>query len=754
MAEPQEQTGLPGRKLTVHDLDVMIRRLDSLPTFPCVVSQVTRSITEAIEARSDQARADARRRAVDMVGSDPALTARLLALAGAESTSAVANVAQAVETLGLDALRAMVLSAEVFADDAPYGCAVNRLELWKHSLGVSLAAEMIARASSGGVDAGEARACGLLHDLGKLAMAHCMPKSYRRVLDAAGTGNGDVQAYERKIIGFEHSVVGRRLAEQWNLPAAICETAWLSNQPVEAIPKSISSPATVAAVALADAMACQLNVGSTVDHWQPGTCEQLAGRMGISPEALEDVRERLVGEVERRCDALGLNDPAGGPSRHDALARANTELGRLNRALRLRAEGLAEQAEAFGYLQRFAAALLPESTLGDVLERAAETIAAVLGCEPSAVSPVVAYAVAPGQSDALAARLTGTGESEWRTFDAPPLQREGVDRPAEMAAEAIAALAGDPADLTEWLDPAGHAPQGLVCAGQWIGGVFYPVGQGGSAATKGVVEAIGPTMALALAMVQARSASMLVGEQLAGASQVLAATREALAEAKTLSAVGEMAAGAAHELNTPLAVISGRAQLMRERGATEEEKKTWQLISDQAHCISDIITELMAFASPPPAKPTQFTVGELLKEVAEEFSSGERPQDGSSGVDILIAEDTPRVRADRGQIHEAVLELMTNAATAGGSRPRIKLEAEFDEVNDAVMLKVEDSGPGMDERTAGRAFTPFFSSQKAGRRRGMGLPRVKRIVENNGGRIWLKTRRGEGTTVCMLLPKA
>ena len=112
------------------------------------------------------------------------------------------------------------------------------------------------------------------------------------------------------------------------------------------------------------------------------------------------------------------------------------------------------------------------------------------------------------------------------------------------------------------------------------------------------------------------------------------------------------------------------------------------------------------------------------------------------------------VRADRDQICAVVLELMTNAATAEEGRPRIRLEAEFDEVNEAVMLKVEDFGPGMDEETAGRVFTPFFSSQRAGRRRGMGLPRVKRIVESNGGRIWLKTRRGEGTTVYVLLPKA
>ena len=61
---------------------------------------------------------------------------------------------------------------------------------------------------------------------------------------------------------------------------------------------------------------------------------------------------------------------------------------------------------------------------------------------------------------------------------------------------------------------------------------------------------------------------------------------------------------------------------------------------------------------------------------------------------------------------------------------------------------------GMDEPTAQRAFAPFFSSHQAGRRRGLGLTRARRYVENNGGRIWLESRPGQGTTVTVRLPVA
>ncbi len=71
-----------------------------------------------------------------------------------------------------------------------------------------------------------------------------------------------------------------------------------------------------------------------------------------------------------------------------------------------------------------------------------------------------------------------------------------------------------------------------------------------------------------------------------------------------------------------------------------------------------------------------------------------------------------------------------------------------------VLVVVSDDGCGMDEPTLDRAFTPFFSSQKAGRRRGMGLPRVRRIVESNGGRVKIRSRAGAGTSVTVALPAA
>ena len=99
-------------------------------------------------------------------------------------------------------------------------------------------------------------------------------------------------------------------------------------------------------------------------------------------------------------------------------------------------------------------------------------------------------------------------------------------------------------------------------------------------------------------------------------------------------------------------------------------------------------------------------------------------------------------------------ELIANAATVAPAGSAVTLTAEMPEINGPVLVTVADNGPGMDEQTLAQAFTPFFSQQKAGRRRGLGLPRVKRHLENNGGRIWIDSRPGEGTTVYVQLPPA
>jgi signal transduction histidine kinase len=194
---------------------------------------------------------------------------------------------------------------------------------------------------------------------------------------------------------------------------------------------------------------------------------------------------------------------------------------------------------------------------------------------------------------------------------------------------------------------------------------------------------------------------------------------------------------------------------MRDKARTDEQRRTWQTIADQAQRISDIITDLMEYASPPQPRKAPIDVKELLHQAAAEFSSATDVQAKASRVDITCAEDAPPALADPAQVRAVIVELMRNAAIAAGSAaPSIRLSARMDDADGNVLITVRDEGCGMDATTLAAAFTPFFSSQRAGRRRGLGLPKAKRFVEINGGRIWIRSQPQQGSTVYVELPRA
>jgi signal transduction histidine kinase len=116
--------------------------------------------------------------------------------------------------------------------------------------------------------------------------------------------------------------------------------------------------------------------------------------------------------------------------------------------------------------------------------------------------------------------------------------------------------------------------------------------------------------------------------------------------------------------------------------------------------------------------------------------------------------ELPAVMVDPGQVAGALLEVLDNAlhATDRTDSAHVGVHAAYDPFSARVVVTVADNGCGMDEETVKRAFDPFFSSKRAGRRRGMGLAKALRWVEASGGSIRLESRPGQGTRTVLLLP--
>ena len=736
------QHGSDEGKVSAGGIDLILRDLDALPTLPSVAARVLRLAARAERWAAGEGAAVLQETA-EIVRPDPSVTARLLALAHEASSRPARTVPQALSVLGCQAARAALLAVRAFDPPGASGAPLDCPAFWRHCIAVACASAGLAGRTGVPIEPAEAFVCGLLHDLGKLALAVCLPKSYRRVVDAACARAGNVAEYERNFIGLDHCVVGRHLARLWNLGGRIENVIWLHHLAPQAIPAAVPDREVIALVGLADALARQHHVGSSGNFTFARTPAEQAAALRVPADVLAEVASHLADEVERHAAACGLAERGRDGSYAAAVAAAGAELGRLSAALGRRAEQAGVEAEAFRRLRRLLADLPVDATVNDALEAMAGAIADGSG------SHVVAYALDEAAGRVVCVRAAAPAERASQSL--PAAEDLRTDRPpGPDAHQALSALLADPSDLADWADPVGCRHRAFLSAGRWVGGAFVSAAD---AEADPLPPALADALAALLAIVAQRARAVVLGEQLAAAAQQLAEGEADLVEARSLAAVAEMAAGAAHELNNPLAVVSGRAQLMRERARTAEERKVWQLMAEQAQRISDIITALMEFASPPPPRREAFDLGDLAEQTLKEFVASDAIQAGAVRADMTTGR-LFRVRADRRQIRSALWELLANAANAAKADGRVHLTVEADEMNGAVVLAVRDDGPGMDADTLAHAFTPFYSAQPAGRRRGMGLSQAKRNVENNGGRVWITSQAGEGTTVHVALPAA
>lgn len=730
-------------------MELILRQLDSLPTLPSVATRLL-SLTASRQTSAEQI--------VEAIQADQTLTAKLLSLAGRASTGLrkeARTVEKAVLMLGFDAVRSAVLSIKVletFGTRGPAASRFDRAEFWKHCVGVACAAELIAASLHLSVDPEEAFTCGLLHDLGKLAMDYCLPKSYARAIEAADSQFGNIAEYERHVIGIDHSLLGRRLAQMWRLPALIEQVIWLHHQPVEALPEMLSGRRMIAVVHLADTLVREQRFGYSGNHTFPRSSAELAADIGLAATQLQRITESLPSQIEQRCALLGLGQTTSEALLRSALSGANAELGRLNDAYRQRLARLGEQSRALRLNSEFGAALSARMSLSSLCEHVGRSWAQCVAVAPSPSSPVLAYvtpsAEAPADEKVVLAALTGDEPARLILLPRSRSADGQTAPPQDATTQAVLELLGIDADLlSEYLGPEPLRHRALVCAGLWVGGVMWP-SAGVDATEDPARQSLATTMAFALAAVTARDDANVLAEQLSQASQSLYAAQKELTEARTLAAVGEMAAGAAHEINNPLAVVVGRAELMAD-STSGKDAQTWRTIADQAQRMSDIVTELMEFARPPKPKPQAVEVAELVRAAREKLPEAI----AGMKVDLSVGDGVPPVQVDPAQMAAVLAELMTNAAAAYAENPHARIEAALQEVSGQVLVRVIDHGSGMDAATLRDAFTPFFSAKKAGRARGLGLSKAKRFVQLAGGKIWIKSEPDKGTTVYVSLPR-
>ncbi len=220
-------------------------------------------------------------------------------------------------------------------------------------------------------------------------------------------------------------------------------------------------------------------------------------------------------------------------------------------------------------------------------------------------------------------------------------------------------------------------------------------------------------------------------------------------ESEKLEAMAELAAGAGHEINNPLAIIAGRAQLFLQDESNPERRREAAIIVAQVKRAHEMIADLRLFARPPQPEPQGFDLAALVDALLAESAL---PAAERSIEMVRTGHCGPlAVELDPAQINVAVLALVRNALEAIGHGGRIEIGLEGDERS--VTIRVADNGPGIVPEHRRHIFDPFFSARQAGRGLGMGLSKCWRIVTNHGGQIEVESQPGQGAAFTVRLPR-
>jgi two-component system sensor histidine kinase PilS (NtrC family) len=223
---------------------------------------------------------------------------------------------------------------------------------------------------------------------------------------------------------------------------------------------------------------------------------------------------------------------------------------------------------------------------------------------------------------------------------------------------------------------------------------------------------------------------------------------EQLRRSERLAAVGQLAAGLAHEIRNPLASLSGSIELLaRELPELDENPlRLIRIVGRETARLNRLVSDFLVYARPRPARRETLRAAEMLGELIQLLGQGEHA-DARFELDVP---DEVTLAGDPDQLRQAFLNLMLNAAQAGGdSLVRVRAEASPAD-GPGVEIAIEDRGVGIPPGDLERIFEPFFTTRPKGT--GLGLATVHRVIEAHGGSIEATSEVGKGTQIRVWLP--
>jgi signal transduction histidine kinase len=218
-------------------------------------------------------------------------------------------------------------------------------------------------------------------------------------------------------------------------------------------------------------------------------------------------------------------------------------------------------------------------------------------------------------------------------------------------------------------------------------------------------------------------------------------------QSEKMASLGELAAGIAHEIRNPLAIISGSAETMKKRGDKETKEEMIDYIMEESDRIDTMITDFLDFAKPKEPKLVSCDIVQVIRKTIQLIF----PQSRTQNVEVV--EEFPGkplyIEVDPELIQHAFMNIELNALEAMEQGGVLKVNV-LPNHGGRVLIKFSDTGKGVPLKISRKIFDPFFTTKEGGT--GLGLSIAHNIVESHGGTLTNTSHEGRGTTFTISLP--
>jgi signal transduction histidine kinase/HD-like signal output (HDOD) protein len=684
-----------------------------------------------------------------LIEADQAFSAKLLRIANSAYfgfSRRINTVERATALLGLDLVRSLALSIIVFEYFKIEGKRrFNLVDFWRHSAACAIASELLARRFRY-PQPQEAFVAGLLHDLGKLVFFFWNQARYEDVVGKSNDNRLLLLRGEEIDLGMGHSQAGRLLMEHWRFPPSLVNAAWLHHQPL--LQFGANPTEEVAFIVKAANSLCHLSrfgdSGNPVGDLDQASLQKATGL------SASDLRHCAT-QVLKRLEELSSSFNWEGTTAElyvAAVSRANQELSRLNMELSTKNRRLETQQRLMAGVSRLHEALAGPVSPTRAVDLIAETLTQALS-----FSRLLIFMPVP-QKGTIEVRIKGGPDEPVRPISLEDSAVETREGRLSAAERAMKRLADDPSVgevLREIVRSTDLVLVPLEADGRVLAQLLVELApeEGATRDTIEQVRSFASAAALLLHSLMLVDSLEQQSEDMAKMARQVEEVKTKLYHAERLASVGRLAAGAAHEINNPLTIISARAQLLLNVAKDEGERKALQVIVDQSSRISRIITDLMGLARPAEPRIENTDVRAVLEHTLSALEDRIRV----TGVEVRrkYQSELPHIQADPRQLEQVFLNLIINALQAmpGGGALAIRLGVDSGK---HLRIDFKDTGVGIPPENIKHIFDPFYTTKRVGEGTGLGLAICHSIVESHQGEIRVRSEPGQGTIFTILLP--